>query len=69
MLIAEGDMPQAVHDAERAVELVADDRSFQSSCDPLAFRARLHAELGALHDARRWIAEPMAFGSCVPDQP
>jgi class 3 adenylate cyclase/tetratricopeptide (TPR) repeat protein len=57
MLIAEGDMPQAVHDAERAVELVADDRSFQSSCDPLAFRARLHAELGALHDARRRIVE------------
>jgi predicted ATPase/class 3 adenylate cyclase len=57
MLIAEGDVAQAVQDAERAMELVADDRSFQSSCDPLAFRARLHAELDELSDAERLIAE------------
>jgi class 3 adenylate cyclase/tetratricopeptide (TPR) repeat protein len=57
MLIADGDVAQAVQDAERAVELVADDRSFQSSCDPLSFRARLHAELDELSDARRLIVE------------
>jgi tetratricopeptide (TPR) repeat protein len=57
MLIAEGDVAQALADAERGVELVAEGRSFQSLCDPLAFRARLHAELGELHDARRLIGE------------
>ena len=57
MLIAEGDVAQAVQDAERAVGLVADDRSFQSSCDPLSFRARLHVELDELNDARRLIVE------------
>ena len=57
MRIADGDVAQAVADAERAVELVVEGRSFQSSCDPLAFRARLHAELGELDDARRLISE------------
>jgi hypothetical protein len=57
MLIAEGDVVQAVADAERAVELAREGRSFQSLCDPFAFRARLHAELGELDDARRFIVE------------
>ena len=57
MEIAEGDIAQAVADADRAVELVAERRSFQSSCDPLALRARLHVELGELDAARRLVGE------------
>jgi hypothetical protein len=52
MLIAEGAVAEAVADAERAVELCrAGGRGFQFMCDPLAFRARLHTELGDLEDA------------------
>jgi class 3 adenylate cyclase/tetratricopeptide (TPR) repeat protein len=51
ILIAEGAVADAVADAERAVEVGRDGRSFQSLCDPLAFRARLHAELRELEDA------------------
>ena len=57
MLIAEGDVVQAVADADRAAALGREGRSFQSSCDPLGFRARLHAELGELDDARRVFVE------------
>ena len=53
MLIAEGDVAQAVADADRAAALGREGRSFQSLCDPLGFRARLHAELGELDHARR----------------
>jgi class 3 adenylate cyclase/tetratricopeptide (TPR) repeat protein len=57
ILIADGAVADAVADAERAVELSRGGRSFQSLCDPLAFRARLHAELGELEDAARVTAE------------
>jgi class 3 adenylate cyclase/tetratricopeptide (TPR) repeat protein len=53
MLIAEGSIAEAAVDAERAVELVSEHNSFQSVCGPLAFRARLHAELGESDDAAR----------------
>jgi tetratricopeptide (TPR) repeat protein len=53
MLIARGEIALALDDAERALELGTTGRSFQSLCDPLAFRARLHAELGELDAARR----------------
>jgi class 3 adenylate cyclase/tetratricopeptide (TPR) repeat protein len=46
MLLAEGRVDEAVVDAERAAELVRTGGSFQSLCDPLAFRARLHTECG-----------------------
>jgi len=52
MLVAEGDVAMAVSDADRALELTEAGRTFQSQCDPLAFRARLHAELGELDAAR-----------------
>jgi predicted ATPase/class 3 adenylate cyclase len=52
MLLAEGDIAMAVSDADRALELTEAGRTFQSQCDPLAFRARLHAELGELDAAR-----------------
>jgi class 3 adenylate cyclase/tetratricopeptide (TPR) repeat protein len=51
MLLAEGAVDDAVVDAERAVELVRGSPVFQSLCGPLAFRARLHAELGQTKDA------------------
>jgi class 3 adenylate cyclase/tetratricopeptide (TPR) repeat protein len=51
ILIAEGAVGDAVADAERAVEVSRNGRSFQSLCNPLAFRARLHAELGELRHA------------------
>jgi class 3 adenylate cyclase/tetratricopeptide (TPR) repeat protein len=57
MLIAEGDLAQATADVERALELTEAGRSFQSQCDPLSFRARLHAELGELDGARRRTVE------------
>ncbi|HEU5405717.1 MAG TPA: AAA family ATPase [Gaiellaceae bacterium] len=57
MLIAEGDVAQAGADVERALELTEAGRSFQSQCDPLAFRARLHAEIGELDAARRRTVE------------
>ncbi len=57
MLIAEGDVAQAVADADRAAELGREGRSFQSLCDPLGFRARLHAELGELDHAQRVCVE------------
>jgi class 3 adenylate cyclase/tetratricopeptide (TPR) repeat protein len=57
MAIAEGRVAQAVADAERALELVRQGRSFQSSCDPFAFSARLHAELGELDAAHRLVRE------------
>ena len=53
MLIAEGQIGPAIADAERAVELALEGKSFQSLCDPLSFRARLHAELGELEPAAR----------------
>jgi hypothetical protein len=37
---------EAVADADRAAELARIGGSFQSLCDPLAFRARLHTENG-----------------------
>jgi class 3 adenylate cyclase/tetratricopeptide (TPR) repeat protein len=57
MAIAEGHVARAVADADRAVELVREGRSFQSLCDPFAFRARLHAELHEPDQARRLIRE------------
>ena len=57
MALATGDVARAVSDADRAVVLVAEGRSFQSSCDPLSFRALLHAELGELDAAHRVVAE------------
>jgi class 3 adenylate cyclase len=57
MLIAEGDVAQAVADANRAAALGREGRSFQSLCGPLGFRARLHAELGELDHARRITVE------------
>jgi tetratricopeptide (TPR) repeat protein len=57
MLIAEGDAAQASADVERALELTEAGGSFQSECDPLAFCARLHAELGELDTARRRTVE------------
>ena len=53
MLLAEGDVANAIVDAERAVELVQGSNVFQSLCGPLALRARLHAELGENDDAAR----------------
>jgi tetratricopeptide (TPR) repeat protein len=55
--IAEGNVARAVADADRAVELVREARSFQSLCDPFAFRARLHAESRELDQARRLVRE------------
>jgi tetratricopeptide (TPR) repeat protein len=57
MAIAAGDVARAAADADRAVELVQEGRSFQSSCDPLAFRARLHAELEELDAAQRVVGD------------
>ena len=51
MLLAEGAVDDAAVDAERAVELVRGSPVFQSLCGPLAFRARLHAELRQTEDA------------------
>lgn len=51
ILIAEGAVADATADAAHAVELARDGRSFQSLSAPLAFRARLHAELGELEAA------------------
>jgi tetratricopeptide (TPR) repeat protein len=59
MLIADGAVEEAVADAQRAVELVRDD-VFQNQCDPLAFRARLHAELGQADEAARHLEEVLA---------
>jgi class 3 adenylate cyclase/tetratricopeptide (TPR) repeat protein len=54
MLLARDAVAEAVADAARAVQLCrAGGQSFQSMCDPLAFRARLHAELGELEDAAK----------------
>jgi class 3 adenylate cyclase/tetratricopeptide (TPR) repeat protein len=57
MLIAEGAVEAAVVDADRAVAVVQGDSTFQSLCNPLALRARLHAELGETKDAARVVAE------------
>ena len=57
MAIAEGNVALAVADADRAVELVREGRSFQSLCDPVAFRARLHAELREFDAARPLVRE------------
>jgi len=57
MLLAEGAVDDAVVDAERAVELVRGSSVFQSLCGPLAFRARLHAELGQTEDAAVLVEE------------
>ena len=56
MLVAEGAVGDAVTDADRAVEF-SRGSGFQSVCGPLAFRARLHAELGEHDDARRVLEE------------
>jgi tetratricopeptide (TPR) repeat protein len=45
MLVADGAMKDAVVDADQAAELVRGANVFQSLCGPIAFRARLHAEL------------------------
>jgi class 3 adenylate cyclase/tetratricopeptide (TPR) repeat protein len=60
MLVAEGAVDAAVVDAERAVELVRGSPFFQSLSDPLAFRARLHAELGEREGAARLLDELLA---------
>ena len=57
MLIAEGAVADAVTDAERAVELIRGSNSFQSVCGPVAFRARLHVELGETETAARLLEE------------
>ncbi|MBA3734644.1 MAG: AAA family ATPase [Actinobacteria bacterium] len=57
MLIAEGAVEDGVADADRAVALVQGKSTFQGLCGPLAFRARLHAELGETKDAARVTAE------------
>jgi predicted ATPase/class 3 adenylate cyclase len=57
MLLADDAVEDAVADAERAVELVRGSPVFQSLCGPLAFRARLHAELGETDDAARLAEE------------
>jgi hypothetical protein len=57
MLLADGAVDEAVGDAERAVELVRGSSAFQSLCSPLAFRARLHAELGENEAAARLVEE------------
>ncbi|MGH3026288.1 MAG: hypothetical protein ACRDLR_07580, partial [Gaiellaceae bacterium] len=57
MLLAHGDVVGAIGDAERAVELAIAGGGFQSLCDPLSFRARLHAELGELHAAESLLAK------------
>src|SRR5205085_6611465 len=57
MLLAEGVVDDAVADAKRAVELVQGSPVFQSLCGPLAFRARLHAELAQTEDAAALLDE------------
>jgi class 3 adenylate cyclase/tetratricopeptide (TPR) repeat protein len=57
MLIAEGAVEDAVVDADRAVAVVQGKTAFQGLCNPLAFRARLHAELGETKEAARVTAE------------
>ena len=57
MLIAEGAVEDAVVDADRAVAGVQSETAFQGLCNPLAFRARLHAELGETKEAARVTAE------------
>ena len=57
MLIAEGAVEAAVADADRAVAVVEGKSTFQGLCNPLALRARLHAELGETKDAARVTAE------------
>ena len=57
MLIAEGAVEAAVVDADRAVAVVEGKSTFQGLCNPLALRARLHAELGETKDAARVTAE------------
>jgi tetratricopeptide (TPR) repeat protein len=57
MLLAEGSVTDAVADADRAFDLVQGTNVFQSLCGPLAFRARLHAELGAIEAAARLAEE------------
>jgi hypothetical protein len=57
MLLAEGAVDEAVVDAERAVELVRGSSVFQGLCSPLAFRARLHAELGESEASARLLEE------------
>jgi hypothetical protein len=53
ILLAEGAVADTVADAERAAELSRVSDSFQSLSGPLAFRARLHAELGELEEAKQ----------------
>jgi tetratricopeptide (TPR) repeat protein len=57
MLIAEGAVEAAVVDADRAVAVVQGTSAFQGLCNPLALRARLHAELGETKDAARVTAD------------
>src|SRR5205085_2102703 len=57
MSLAEGNVAQAVADADRAAALSREGRSFQSLCGPLGFRARLYAELGELNHARSVFVE------------
>jgi hypothetical protein len=49
--------PVAFVYADRAVAAVQGHEAFQSLCNPLAFRARLHAEVGETKDAARVTAE------------
>jgi class 3 adenylate cyclase/tetratricopeptide (TPR) repeat protein len=57
MLIAEGAVEDAVADTDRAVAAVEGKSTFQGLCNPLALRARLHAELGETKEAARVTAE------------
>jgi predicted ATPase/class 3 adenylate cyclase len=57
MLLADGALEAAAADAERAVELVRGSPVFQSLCGPLAFGARLHAELGETEEAARLLEQ------------
>lgn len=57
MSLAEGVVAGAVADADRALDLVRESNAFQSVCGPVAFRARLHAELGEKEDAARLLDE------------
>jgi tetratricopeptide (TPR) repeat protein len=57
MLFAEGALAEALEDADRAVDLVRGSHAFQSICEPFAFRASVHAELGELEEAAALLDE------------
>jgi class 3 adenylate cyclase/tetratricopeptide (TPR) repeat protein len=57
MLVADGAVADARVDADRAVELVRGANVFQSLCGPIAFRARLYAELAEPEPAATFLNE------------